>query len=165
MAKGANSDLNPQAPYREAMRSLIATRFAAVWKAVPVAAEGKDPEGVHDVRVASRRLRAAMDVAVGCFPDNWYKRLHATAKEITTELGAVRDRDVLIEFLTKEKERVPAKERVGIDRLIARVTRERDEAREHMLAFLSQLEAEDVKEESIRRFGVDIMAKSDSEGS
>ena len=37
-------------------------------EAVPVAIEGVDPEGVHDVRVASRRLRAAMDVAASAFP-------------------------------------------------------------------------------------------------
>ena len=49
--------------YRDAMRGLIAQRFGAVWKAAPVALAGDDIAGVHDVRVASRRLRAAMDIA------------------------------------------------------------------------------------------------------
>ena len=42
------------------MRDLIATRWAAVFDALPAAIAGVDPEGVHDVRVASRRLRAAI---------------------------------------------------------------------------------------------------------
>lgn len=158
MAKSDERDLDPNASYREGMRALIASRFGAVWKAVPVAIEGTDPEGVHDVRVASRRLRAAMDVAVGCFPDDWYRPLHEVSKEITSELGEVRDRDVLIEFLTDERDRVSPNERVGIERLIDRVTRERDEAREHMLAFLTRLETQDVAGEAAAHFGPEAEA-------
>jgi CHAD domain-containing protein len=137
------------------MRELIAARFSAVWTALPVAIEGVDREGVHDVRVASRRLRAAMDVAADSFPDPWYARLHRSAKEITAELGEVRDRDVLLEFLGEERNRVPANEKVGLDRLIGRIEREREVARIHMLSFLAELENDGVIAESIRRFGKD----------
>ena len=147
------SDLDPEASFRDGMRALIGTRFGAVWKALPVAVTGIDPEGVHDVRVASRRLRAAMDVAVGCFPDSWYKPLHSAARAITTELGDVRDRDVLLEYLIVERESVSPSERAGIERLIARIEREREIARAHMLDFLSKLESDNVAGESERRFG------------
>ena len=50
------------------------------------------------MRVASRRLRAAMDVA-RLLPGKWYSASHRTAKEITGALGEVRDRDVLLEAL------------------------------------------------------------------
>jgi CHAD domain-containing protein len=135
------------------MKELIGERWGAVWKAVPVAIAGEDIEGVHDVRVASRRLRAAMDVAVECFPDGWYRPLHDLAKEITGALGEVRDRDVLIEHLTAERERAVAGDRPGIDRLIARVTRERDEARAEMESFLQGLAGRNVAVETVRRFG------------
>src|SRR3989337_187719 len=111
------TDLDPDGPFRDGMRELITTRFAAVWKAVPVAIAGVDPEGVHGFRVASRRLRAAMDVAADSFPEEWYRELHAIAKAITSELGEVRDRDVMLAFLTAEREGVSPNERVGIDRL------------------------------------------------
>ena len=153
MAKESESDLHSEQNYRDAMRTLIGARFGAVWKAVPVAIEGTDPEGVHDVRVASRRLRAAMDVAVGCFPDSWYPRLHDTAKAITSELGEVRDRDVLIEHLVAARDRVSPQEQVGLNRLIDRVTREREVAREHMLAFLAGIERDGIAVEAERRFG------------
>jgi CHAD domain-containing protein len=153
MGKGAESELDPGQSYRSAMRELIAARWGDVWRAVPVAIAGEDIEGVHDVRVASRRLRAAMDVAVGCFPNDWYRSLHAVAKEITGALGEVRDRDVMLDHLTKERDAAAPGERPGVDRLIARVTAEREEARAHMLAFLAALENRDVAGETARRFG------------
>jgi len=141
--------------YRDAMRALIGARWEDVWKAVPRAVEGTDIEGVHDVRVASRRLRAAMDVAAPAFPASWYKPLHALAKEITSELGAVRDRDVMLEYLRAEREAAPPNERPGIDRLIARVDRERVAARAEMESFLANLAERNIREETRRRFPLD----------
>jgi CHAD domain-containing protein len=140
--------------YRAAMRELISVRFGHVWKAIPGAIEGTDPDGVHDVRVASRRLRAAMDVSTGCFPKSWFEPLYKTAKAMTTSLGAVRDRDVLLEFLIAERASAPASDRPGIDRLIARVERERAAARTEMIAFLETVEESGARKESVRRFGV-----------
>ena len=139
--------------YRKAMTWLIAERWGEVWKAVPVALAGEDPEGVHDVRVASRRLRAAMDVAVGCFPDAWYRPLHRTAKQITGALGEVRDRDVLLEALEAERAHAPAAERPGLSRLIDRIERERAAARTEMETFLNDLLGGDVPSEVVARFG------------
>lgn len=153
--------------YRTAMKSLIASRWRAVWDALPVAIEGSDPEGVHDVRVASRRLRAAMDVAVDAFPADWYKSLHRVAKEITGELGEVRDRDVLLEYLERERASAPESEWPGIDRLVARLTREREAARTEMLAYLAELESQGIIQQTIARFGPEAAperhARSESE--
>lgn len=153
MAKEHRGEFDPDQSYRSAMRALIGERWGAVWKAVPVAIAGENIEGVHDVRVASRRLRAAMDVAVECFPGSWYGSLHQVAKEITGALGEVRDRDVLIEHLTAEREQAAAGDRPGIDRLIARVIRERDAARSEMEHFLKQLSERNLAAETVRRFG------------
>jgi CHAD domain-containing protein len=150
--KKGDSPLDPEQPYRDAMRELIGRRWAAVWKAVPVALAGEDIEGVHDVRVASRRLRAAMDVAAECFPPRWYAPLHRTAKEITGALGEVRDRDVMIDYLSQDRDAAPEAERPGIDRLIGRIERERTAARVAMESYLTELLAGGVADESSRRF-------------
>lgn len=147
-----------QETYRTAMRSLIGVRWEEVWKAVPRAAEGTDIEGVHDVRVASRRLRAAMDVAAPAFPASWFKPLHSAAKEITSELGEVRDRDVMIEYLTAAREQAPPNERPGIDRLITRIERERTAARAEMEAYLKKLAEEGLRDETRRRFPAESSA-------
>lgn len=152
MAKAA-PDFDPEQSYRAAMRELIATRWGELWRAVPVALAGEDIEGVHDVRVASRRLRAAMDVAVECFPASWYRPLHRAAKEVTGALGEVRDRDVLIEFFAAEHLKAPAEEWPGLDRLIARIERERAAARVEMKTFFANLAARGVPREAGRRFG------------
>ena len=143
----------PDADFRETMRALIADRWAVVWKTIPVALAGEDIEGVHDVRVASRRLRAAMDVAAPVFPQRWYKALHRTAKEITGALGEVRDRDVLLEALRADREGTPLVERPGIDRIIDRVERERIAARREMETYLRELLDSPVRGDAERRFG------------
>ena len=138
--------------YRTAMRDAIATQWAAVWKAMPEVAAGEDPEAVHDVRVASRRLRAAMDVATDCFPAKWYRPLHKTAKAITQALGDVRDRDVLLEELARSRQRASTGEQPGIDYLVAGIARDRARAHKRMLAFLKKLDAKGIPEETTRRF-------------
>jgi hypothetical protein len=138
--------------FRETMKKLIAERWDAVWRAIPVALEGTDIEGVHDVRVASRRLRAAMDIAAPVFPSGWYRSLHRAAKEITGALGEVRDRDVLLESLLADRESAPLAEHPGIDRLIARIERERAEARVEMERFLDHLLNGPLRGEVERRF-------------
>ncbi|MDD1701872.1 MAG: CHAD domain-containing protein, partial [Methanoregula sp.] len=68
---------------------------------IPGVREGKDPEHLHRMRVASRRLRAALPlVLVGNKGDEhraWVRQI----KKITRALGAARDADVQIAFLKK----------------------------------------------------------------
>lgn len=149
-----SGDANADEPdFRQTMRSLIGGRWDEVWKAVPVALEGKDIEGVHDVRVASRRLRAAMDIAAPVFPKSWYRPLHSAAKEITGALGEVRDRDVLLEALQADRQAAPITEQPGIDRLIDRVERERSVARAQLEVYLQELLDGPLRNEVKRRFG------------
>jgi CHAD domain-containing protein len=58
-----------------------------------------DIERVHDMRVATRRLRAAMEVFEPCFPPKRFKRTLVEVKALADALGERRDRDVAIEFL------------------------------------------------------------------
>jgi CHAD domain-containing protein len=134
------------------MKTLIAERWDTLWRAIPIALQGTDIEGVHDVRVASRRLRAAMDIAAPVFPRGWYRPLHQAAKEITGALGEVRDRDVLLEALHADRKSAPLVEHPGIDRLIARVERERADARVEMERYLSNLLNGPLPSEIERRF-------------
>ena len=134
------------------MRREIGTQWAAVWKAIPDAIEGKDIEAVHRVRVSSRRLRAAMDVSTDCFPANWYRPLHKTAKKITQALGEVRDRDVLLDALAKERAAANETEQHGIDFLVPNIKRDRKRARKQMIKFLTKLDDRGVRKETRQRF-------------
>ena len=89
----------------------------------------------------------------GCFPKSWFKPLHEAAKEITSALGEVRDRDVLLEFLNAERASAPASDAPGIDRLIARVRGEHDRARLGDDPFSRPDREPRARTESMRRFG------------
>jgi CHAD domain-containing protein len=61
----------------------------------------EDIEYIHRMRVASRRLRAALPLFKPCFPQKQYRRWMAEIAGITRALGEARDADVQIAFLTK----------------------------------------------------------------
>ena len=147
--------VQPDQEFRAAMRSLIGERWRELWKALPAAVANEDPEGVHKLRVASRRLRAAMDVSTDCFPAKWFNPLHKRARAITSALGTVRDHDVQLEQFAKLRRRANAAERQGIDLLTSKIERERARAREEMADFLSRIESSNLRKTSKRRFPID----------
>ncbi|MHB1205725.1 MAG: CHAD domain-containing protein, partial [Rhodospirillaceae bacterium] len=61
-----------------------------------------DPEGVHQVRVALRRLRSALSLFKDHVPAVQHTALVQEAKWLLSELGPVRDLDVFINVLAAE---------------------------------------------------------------
>jgi len=134
------------------MRETIAAQWAVTWKALPAVIASDDPEAVHALRVASRRLRAAMDASTSCFPRKWFRPLHRQAKAITRSAGAVRDSDELLPALTSECDHARDDLKPGLDHLIRDVARERKRARQSMLRFLLALDAGPTRKQTHRRF-------------
>jgi CHAD domain-containing protein len=66
---------------------------------VPGIIAGQDPEDVHAMRVAGRRMRAAWRVFGDGFERDARRRYVGDLREIGDRLGAVRDLDVLLEIL------------------------------------------------------------------
>jgi triphosphatase len=98
---------------------------------------GEDPEGVHDVRVAVRRLRSALALLEDApdFDSNVLRRWRRRLKRLAVALGAVRDLDVqlgrLSHYLDAHPEFVS-----GMEPIRSRMQRERETARAAMLAAL-----------------------------
>lgn len=61
--------------------------------------EGADIEYIHRMRVATRRLRAALPLFADCYTKVEYRRWLSSIKAITQALGEARDADVQIAFL------------------------------------------------------------------
>lgn len=133
--------LSDQTEYRLAMGQLIEERFDKMMSYREGTISGVDPEDLHQMRVWSRRLRAAMDVSTSCFPKQ-YKFFHRRVKQITDVLGDVRDNDVMIETLSEYRDGRPADERHAINDMIRQLRERREEARLAMLAFFEQLDRE-----------------------
>ncbi|MCK9580372.1 MAG: CHAD domain-containing protein [Methanoregula sp.] len=69
----------------------------------------EDIEYIHRMRVASRRLRAALPLFSSCFSQKQYNRWMVVITGITRALGEARDADVQIAFLQKyQKKQVTA---------------------------------------------------------
>ena len=86
-------------PYCSYGFQYIRKSWLAMGREAEGARKGTDPEHVHRMRVASRRLRAAMPVFKSCFPEKKYRKWLKEMKNITTSLGDARDLDVQIGFL------------------------------------------------------------------
>jgi CHAD domain-containing protein len=100
------------------------------------AVEGRDPEAVHQTRVATRRLRAALRVFRGHLevPDSIARGLRRVARR----LGAVRDQDVLIALAEGSAPALGRTEKQRLSRLVARWRRSREKARAELVEELDR---------------------------
>ncbi len=104
--------------------------------------ENKDPEPVHQTRVASRRLRAALGMFAECFDAKktaaWRRRL----RKLTRGLGIARDLDVQMMFVEGVLAGLDAKDRgrrPGVERLLLRLRQDRDAVQRKVLRTLDGL--------------------------
>lgn len=97
---------------------------------------GWDSEDLHDLRVATRRLRALLRAARPLLDRDWAEGLRAELSWLGSALGPARDLDVLVEHLTGELDELSEDERVAAERLVQRLDSERVEARAAMLEAL-----------------------------
>jgi CHAD domain-containing protein len=87
-----------------------------------------DIERVHDMRVATRRLRAALEVFEPCFPHKRFKATLREVKALADALGARRDRDVTLEALDRFAAGIGAADRPGVRSLVGRLREEQADA-------------------------------------
>ncbi len=90
---------------------------------------GEDPEELHAMRVATRRQRAAWRVFGGGFRPERTKRYRGRLRTVAGRLGAVRDRDVLIDGLVGYQAGLPKREAQAIEPLVAEWREQREDAR------------------------------------
>ena len=132
--------ISPDETLEVCARQIIVNYFHQMMSYKEGAKEGNNIEFVHQMRVTSRRLRAAMDNFVDCFPEKAFNKHYKTVKSITRTLGAVRDLDVLITRFEKELATLPESEQADIRGLIEHLQQEREEARKPMLRLFAKLE-------------------------
>lgn len=107
--------LGPDIPMREAAARTIQTRASEVFAHSAGVLDTGDIERVHDMRVATRRLRAALEVFRPCFPKPQFKDALRHVKELADALGTRRDPDVALEAVEDIMAHLPAAARPGID--------------------------------------------------
>ena len=129
----------PKKSLEACARRIITTRLHEMMSFKDGAIDGTDIEYVHDMRVSSRRLRAAMRNFADCFPKKKFRRHLKQVENITDTMGKVRDLDVLIDLFQKDMQTLSKEEQVGVDHLIKHLQQERVEARKPMLNMFKEL--------------------------
>ena len=125
--------VDARTPLGQAAPALLLSKAGPLFDLEDAARSGADADAVHDMRVASRRLREAMRLLGPLYPPRafraWYKRV----RRITRALGPVRDSDVFIEDFSRLGEEVGAEGQ----RAVAFMVGYRTGRREHELAVLN----------------------------
>ncbi len=116
-------------PYAQAATTTISARAAAVFahRAKEVL-DLDEIEGVHAMRVATRRLRAALEVFGPCLAGKHRGRVLAEVKALAAALGERRDRDVQLELLTRLQPDCAGAEGLALALLAQELRAEQDEA-------------------------------------
>jgi len=104
--------------YGEAGREVLHARTTELFARAELVAHIDEPERVHRMRVATRRLRAALEVFEDCFPPKRVSEARAEVKELADALGQRRDCDVLIDLLESLAPAAGRAERSTIDQLV-----------------------------------------------
>lgn len=112
------------------------------------AKSGQDTNAIHQMRVWSRRSRAALDVFGMCFTGKTghaFAEMEEEVKNVTGALGAARDLDVMMETLGKLAESLPADQRSGVESLAAHLQATRDERQTAVRKAVQHLESRHLK--------------------
>jgi len=120
----------------EAAGKVLRFHFSRMQRREAGTRAGADAEDLHEMRVATRRMRAAWRVFDGAFKAGKTKKMRRHLETIADRLGAVRDLDVLIDGLDAYRLGLDEGQRPGLDPLLSLWRRQRAAARTLLLGEL-----------------------------
>jgi CHAD domain-containing protein len=116
----------------DAIRLVLTKRFKEMCALRENALNWSDPEGVHDMRVSSRRLRGALRDFTPYLRKRGLSMMLKRTGAVADALGAVRDQDVAIIGLQKLAAGAPAEAAAILDQLVRTRETIRKEARKDL---------------------------------
>jgi CHAD domain-containing protein len=145
MAKAKIRSLDCAAPADKMIPLVLRAQINAMCRHREAALNWKDPEGVHDMRVLSRRLRSSINdfrpyLRKGTLP-------RPKLRTIAARLGEVRDIDVALIALQQLRSKAKGPAANGIKSLAAELRMRRQAARTNLTAALQEQAIEDFRKE------------------
>jgi len=110
----------------------------------------EDVEYLHQARVASRRLRAALSTFRDCWPGRTFRKWRKQIRQLTTALGPARDMDVQVQYVERILAELPEDKRpcrAGVARLLLRLRQRREALQPRVVRALDRLEGSGVLKE------------------
>ncbi len=147
----------PKLPKRPSARHVVHTAIARsvdqLIVQLPFARLGQDPEGIHQARVATRRLRSDLRTFKPLLDPDWATALHPRLRDLTDHLGRVRDADVLHQLLLTTLGDHPEIDAVGGDGVLGLLSEQRQQALASLEAHLDQPETDQLLDDLVAAAG------------
>jgi CHAD domain-containing protein len=144
VAKQSDIAVDPFEPFAVAAARIVRQRADELFDHADGVLDTSDIERVHDMRVASRRLRAVLAIFQPCFPTGDFKTVLRDVKGLADALGERRDPDVHIEAMEAFERDVLATNRPGIDALVERLRARQALGNEILAAALADTDSSDL---------------------
>lgn len=132
-------------PFAAAAARTIRVRADELFEHLDGVLDVEDIERVHAARVATRRLRAVLEIYASCFPREEFRAALRDVKALADALGARRDPDVHLAALDVLRAALPPEDGPGLDLVAGRFRDEQAEGNEVLARAL-----EDVREHQLR---------------
>ncbi len=116
---------------------VVEVRAKEVFAQADVVLDLDDVEGVHDMRVATRRLRAALEIFESCFPPKRHRKVLKRVKALADALGGRRDLDVEIELLESVEDETADHDREALRELIEDLRARQRQANNDLAPFVA----------------------------
>ena len=136
-----NTGRTPPPPLREYAAEVTAQRLDRMLSHIDGVRKAEDTVPVHQMRVWSRRTRAALEIFRVCFAGRAFAELEREVKSAADALSEARDLDVMIENLRKRAERLPETQRAGIESFVKRLSEQRDARQDAVAKAVTDLES------------------------
>jgi CHAD domain-containing protein/transposase len=129
--------VEPDDTLSEAGRKVLGYHYAQMVLHEAGTRLGEDIEELHDMRVATRRMRAAFEVFRDAFEPKAVKPHLKGLRATGRALGRVRDLDVFMEKAQQYLDTIPQEQRSGLEPLLILWENERQDDREKMMEHLN----------------------------
>jgi CHAD domain-containing protein len=126
----------PEDTLAEAGRKVLRYHFIQMLRHEDGTRLGTDIEELHDMRVATRRMRAGFEVFGAAFTQKALKTNLKGLRATGRTLGRVRDLDVFIEKAHQYQDTLPEDSRLGLQPLLQSWGKARETARSQMVSYL-----------------------------
>jgi CHAD domain-containing protein len=132
-------------PFREAARRAVAIRAQEVFDHSEGVLDLEDIERVHAMRVATRRLRAVLEVFAGAFDKGEHRAVLKDVKALADALGDRRDPDVQLLGIARLKEQLPEPDHPGLEVFAHRLRVEQAQANQALAVALETMQRDDLE--------------------
>lgn len=131
------------------IKLVLVTRFEELYGFQETALDWSDPEGVHSMRVASRRLRSALRDFLPYLRKRGLTSVQKRLKNLAGALGEVRDCDVSIMALEELDKRAPANVSPTLRQFVEARKERREVARESLKAALDKTQLDQLQSDFV----------------